>query len=320
MRTILAIDGGNSKTDVAFVTEDGEVLARARAGGFTPQSSGVAAAIDVVGEAVRLALGPDAAPPYADLVSAYVAGADLPQEEEALAAEISRRGYGREVRVGNDTFSLLRAGASQGWGVAVVCGAGVNAAGIGPDGSIARLPSLGRISGDWGGGQHLGEEVLWHAIRAEDGRGEDTELVGVVLRQFDAERVEDVTVGLHLGYIPPSRLHELVPPLFAVSAAGDPVARAIVDRMADEVCALGTAMLKRLDLLGTPAEVVLGGGVLTARDPGLTAAVEARYAERAPHAKLVVVDAPPIAGAALLGLDHLGAPPGADSRLRAAFG
>ncbi|MFC7586672.1 hypothetical protein ACFQYP_25240 [Nonomuraea antimicrobica] len=35
---------------------------------------------------------------------------------------------------------------------------------------MARFPALGRISGDWGGGQGLAEEALWHAIRAEDGR------------------------------------------------------------------------------------------------------------------------------------------------------
>ncbi|CRK58243.1 N-acetylglucosamine kinase of eukaryotic type [Alloactinosynnema sp. L-07] len=35
----------------------------------------------------------------------------------------------------------------------------MNAAGVGPDGHVARFPSLGRISGDWGGGMHLAVEA-----------------------------------------------------------------------------------------------------------------------------------------------------------------
>ncbi|CAM5710547.1 hypothetical protein SVIOM74S_09220 [Streptomyces violarus] len=39
-----------------------------------------------------------------------------------------------------------------------------------------RFPALGRISGDWGGGWALAEEALWHAARAQDGRGGPTAL------------------------------------------------------------------------------------------------------------------------------------------------
>jgi len=74
--------------------------------------------------------------------------------------------------------------------------------------------------------------------------------------------------------------------------------------------------------LGLPAEgtpVVLGGGLLEARDKLLTAAVEERLAAAAPGARPRVVDIPPIAGAALLGLDYLGADPGAALRLRQCY-
>ncbi|WP_424533103.1 N-acetylglucosamine kinase [Sphaerisporangium viridialbum] len=319
MRTVLAVDGGNSKTDVALVGEDGTVLARGRGAGFVPQSAGVPAAIDVIGEAVRLALGAGTPPPYADHVAAYVAGADLPIEEDLLREEILSRGYGREVVVGNDTFALLRAGASEPWGVAVVCGAGINAVGVSPTGEVARYPALGKISGDWGGGLGLGEEVLWHAVRAEDGRGPATLLLDAVRLFFGARRAEEVVLGLHFGDLSSERLHGLVPDLFAAASEGDAVARALVERQADEVAVMGVVALRRLGLLAEPCEVVLGGGVLTARDPLLMELVGARYAAQAPRATLVVADVPPIVGAALLGLDRLGAGRAAAERLRAAF-
>ncbi|MGW4644884.1 N-acetylglucosamine kinase [Sphaerisporangium sp. NPDC004334] len=319
MRTVLAVDGGNSKTDVALVAEDGTVLATGRGGAFVPQSAGVAAAIDVLGHTARLALGPQAEPPYADLVAAYVAGADLPVEEDLLHDEIMARGYGRRAVVGNDTFALLRAGTSRPWGAAVVCGAGINAVAVAPDGRVARYPALGRISGDWGGGLGLGEEVLWHAVRAEDGRGPATALLDIVRGFFGVRLAEEVTIALHFGELRADRLHGLVPELLAAAAAGDAVARDVVERQADEVAVMGVAAMRRLGMLDDPCEVVLGGGVLTSRDPLLTALVEERYAAQAPRAALVVAALPPIAGAALLGLDRLGAGPEAADRLRDAF-
>jgi N-acetylglucosamine kinase-like BadF-type ATPase len=316
-RTVLAVDGGNSKTDVALVAEDGTVLTLGRGPAFIPQSAGVAAAIDVIGETVRAAL-PDAGVPYADHVAAYVAGADLPIEEERLRDELLARGYGRSVVVGNDTFALLRAGASVPWGIAVVCGAGINAVGVAPSGKVARFPALGRLSGDWGGGFGLGEETLWHAVRAEDGRGPETSLVDVVRKVFGTATVEEAVIALHFGDQPFDRLHALVPPLLA-AAADDAIARSVVERLADEIAVLGTVAMRRLDLLDTPCEVVLGGGVMTARDPLLTSLIEERYARQAPQAKPLVVDVPPIVGAALLGLDRLGAAPEAYERLREYF-
>jgi hypothetical protein len=64
---------------------------------------------------------------------------------------------------------------------------------------------------------------------------------------------------------------------------------------------------------------VLGGGVLEARNPLLTDGITRRLAKLAPIAVARVVDAPPVTGAALLGLDYLNAPPAAAARLRASY-
>ncbi|RSN06542.1 ATPase [Nonomuraea sp. WAC 01424] len=314
-RLLLAVDGGNSKTDVAVVTADGEVVATARTGPFEPQSAGVAAAVDVVAQAADRCGVP--APAF-EHVSACLAGADFPVEEEALAAEFAARGFG-DVVVRNDTFALLRAGTSAPWGVAVVCGAGINAIGVSPTGQVARFPSLGRLSGDWGGGQGVAEEALWHAVRAEDGRGAPTALVELVTSHFGTATVEELVLDLHFGRVDEGRLHELAPGVLAVAAAGDALARELARRQAEEVTVMAEVCLRRLGLLETPVEVVLGGGMLTAGDPLLTSLLESAFAARAAQAKLVVPDLPPVAGAALLGLDHLGAPEAALARLRARF-
>ena len=79
-----------------------------------------------------------------------------------------------------------------------------------------------------------------------------------------------------------------------------------------------TAM-RRLGLTALPTPVVLGGGVLTGRDPLLITEITNRITATAPQAVVIVVAVPPVAGAALLGLDHVGAGPDAERRLRAAY-
>ncbi|MEU2787614.1 BadF/BadG/BcrA/BcrD ATPase family protein [Streptomyces sp. NPDC007100] len=319
----LAVDAGNSKTDVALVGADGTVLATARGGGFQPPLVGVARAVGglaVLVDAVRERAGVTG--PVGQ-VAAYLANADLPAEEDALAAEIASYGWAPAVTVANDTFALLRAGlpdTGDPVGVAVVCGAGTNCVGLGHGGRTARFPSIGRISGDWGGGGHLAEETLWWAARADDGRGEPSALAREVPAYFGLATMPELIEALHFKRIPHERRYGLTPLLFAVAASGDAVARAVVARQAEEIALMATVALGRLDLLDEEVPVVLGGGVLAARHPLLHDQVTRLLSERAPKALPQVVTEPPVLGAALHALDRAGAAAESYARLRGQFG
>ncbi|MGW4288547.1 N-acetylglucosamine kinase [Streptomyces sp. NPDC004673] len=314
--TVLAVDAGNSKTDVAVVSAVGEVLATARGGGFRPPAVGVDRAMDALAVPVERVLK-EAGVASVSHVSACLANADLPVEEEQLAAAVTARAWGASVAVRNDTFAILRAGVSEPRGVAVVCGAGINCVGMRPDGRTARFPALGRLSGDWGGGWGLAEDALWHAARAEDGRGGPTELARTLPAHFGLPTTAALIESLHLGRLARDRRHELTPVLFATAADGDPVARSLVDRLAEEVTLMATVALTRLDLLTEPTPVLLGGSVLAAGHPQLDQGIRTRLIARAPLAEPQLITTPPVLGAALLGLDHLGSPPGAQARARA---
>ncbi|MFE0424101.1 N-acetylglucosamine kinase [Streptomyces sp. NPDC058953] len=322
---VLAIDAGNSKTDVAFVGPDGAVLGSAREKvGFQPPKVGLTAAVDALAgpvaaarEAARIA---GRAVDEVIEVSACLANADLPVEEAELTAALHERGWGRTTVVRNDTFALLRAGVDEPRGVAVVCGAGINCVGMLPDGRTARFPAIGKISGDWGGGLGLAEEALWSAARAEDGRGEPSALARTLPGHFGLATMAELIEALHRRTLPYPRVHELTPVLFATSAGGDPVAGAIVRRLADEVVSMATVTLERLDLLAEEVPVVLGGSVLAARHPELDARITASLAAKAPKAVPAWLTAPPVLGAVLLGLDRVGAPPEARARAREHYG
>ncbi|MGO8958500.1 MAG: N-acetylglucosamine kinase [Streptosporangiaceae bacterium] len=330
LAAVLAIDGGNSKTDVALVGPDGSILGTARGGGSNYQNVGTDQSTAVLKELVndvarQAGLAADGL--VAEHTSACLAGADLPQEEADLGALVQAQGWSSTSSVVNDTFAVLRAGladttessTAKHWGVGVVCGAGINCVGVAPDGRTTRFLSLGRTSGDWGGGGELGTEALWWAVRAEDGRGPETELRTAVAANFGLQRVEDVVIGMHFGKISYFGIHGLVPVLFEVANRGDEVARNVLLRQADEICVMATVAAGRLGLGvhgGDPVPVVLGGSLMTARDPILTAAIGAGLGAKLPGADIRIVDVPPVVGAALLGLDDFGAPASSAARLR----
>ncbi|MDI5962167.1 N-acetylglucosamine kinase [Streptantibioticus silvisoli] len=327
VRGVLAVDAGNSKTDVAIVAADGTVLGTARGDGFVPHLVGPRAAVDGLAPLVALAaeragLDPGAGRPLVTHTSACLANADLPVEERKLGEEIAGRGWSRTTVVANDVFALLRSGTDEPRGVAVVCGAGINCAGLLPDGRTVRFPALGMITGDWGGGGSLALEVMWHAVRAEDGRGAETALAPAVAGHFGLPTAMAVAEAVHLGALSKERLHELVPVLFRVAGAGDTAAVRLVERQAEEVARLALVALRRLDLLDEPVDVVLGGGVLAAGQRLLLDGVFARLAAGAPKAVPRIATTAPVVGAALLGLDHLaavglGGGPHSHERLRA---
>jgi N-acetylglucosamine kinase-like BadF-type ATPase len=307
---VLAIDGGNSKTDVGFVSAEGLLLGYARGRGSNHQNIGIDAAFNVLASVVGEAAGEAGIDPRSTLAqhaAIYLAGADFPREVAMLLERASRAGWAAEVSLDNDTFALLRAGTSAANRIAVVCGAGINCVGVSAAGGIVRFPSVGVISGDWGGGGTLGTEALFLAVRAEDGRGQATALRDAIMEHFGTASVVEVTAALHFGELSRSRLHELAPVLFRVAAAGDGPATAVVERLAEEVFLLAGVALDRLGLQDRPTDVVLGGSVLAARHPLLMEGVSQRLAACAPGANLLVVDDPPVVGAALLGMDALGA-------------
>jgi N-acetylglucosamine kinase-like BadF-type ATPase len=260
--------------------------------------------------------------------SACLAGADLPEEEAMLKAAIQRQGWSQTAAVANDTFAVLRAGLTPGeneraWGIAVTCGAGINCVGVAPDGRTTRFLAFGALSGDWGGGAGLGQHAVWHAIRAEDGRGEPTELRAAVAAFYELPTMHAVAVAFHLGALGEDDLIRLPAVLFAAAGAGDAVALSLIERQAEEVVTMAATAIGRLDLVTNQGireiPVVLGGGVLESRNPLLTDAITRRLAERAPTAVPRIVDTPPVAGAALLGLDYLAAGPTAETRLRSSY-
>ena len=316
---VLAVDGGNSKTHLALVAADGHVRGLARGPLSSPHHIGVDGCLGVLeqllDEAVEQAGMVRDGKPVAAIGQLLLAGVDFPSEELELQTLASARRWAERVSVGNDTVALLRAGTERGWGVAVVCGAGINCIGVAPDGRQARFPALGEITGDWGGGYDVGMAAVSAAARSEDGRGPNTSLEQSVPAHFGLQTPTELAYAFHVQRIPRRNVLELAPLVFA-EADTDDVAADIVDRLAAEVVALARAALTRLELTDEPVEVVLGGGLLKNAHGRLLDGIIAGLAEVGSAIEVHPTSSAPVVGAALLGLDELGADVEAQARAR----
>ena len=302
---VLGIDGGNSKVDVALADARGRLLGALRGPTVSHQAVGMAAGMARLGELAARLINEVGGAPTPDVVVATLAGADYSEDVRLLEQAIARLELGRDVVVLNDTFGALRAGASAGWGVGLVCGQGINAAAVAPNGRQARFPGIGDVAGDWGGGGGIAMAAVQAAVRGSDGRGPHTSLELAAPRFFGVRTPAAMTRAFYFGRIPESRISSLAPIVFEQAATGDEVARAIIDRLADELAAMANALIRRLHMTRLEVEVVLAGGVFRTRDEQFYERLDHGVTGAAPRARLVHLDSPPVAGAVLFALDEL---------------
>ena len=320
---ILAVDGGGSKLDAALVRRDGTLIGAARIRTASWNESGDDIHMGMVVEAAQAAcrdagLDPNVRP-FAGLGVYCLAGADLPADDRRIARWLRNAGLTTTDMVRNDTFAVLRAGTDREWGVGVVCGYGTNCCGVAPDGKVMRFPAVGEISGDWGGGVDIGRSAAVQAIRAEDGRGRKTALKALVPQHFGFKRPRQLMEAVYFDRLPVERLVELAPVVFAAAEAGDEVALQIVWRQADEVVTMAGTAIKRLKMTGLDVNVVLGGGIFRNNFAAFFDRIHEGLTKVAPASSMKVLEAPPVLGAALLGLDAGGASGPARARLASAL-
>ena len=310
---ILAVDGGNSKTDVALVELDGAVIAHARGPLSSPHHIGLDGCLDVLQQLVDTA-GLDGR--RADFAQVMLAGVDFPEEEARVHAAVDTRGWATTTRVANDTFAVLRAGTERGWGVAITCGAGINCVGVAPDGRHVRFPALGPTTGDWGGGYDVGEAGLYAAARSEDGRGpprsssNSCRLTSDWARRWSSRARSTWARSREPGSSSSHPLSSgLLPATWSPQGSATGSSTRSWPWRAPRLSGSGSQ--------GEEVEIVVGGGLMRGAEPNLLARLETGLRAVGPGLSLRRTSLPPIVGAALLGLDAVGASPEAQARVRA---
>jgi N-acetylglucosamine kinase-like BadF-type ATPase len=310
MSLVLGLDGGNTKTVALVAQDDGTVVGAGRAGCADIYGAITAEdAIEAIAGAAQQALDVAGAK-GSDLDAAVfcVAGADWPEDFELHRRELtSRLGLRRTATVFNDAIATLRAGTPDAVGVAAVVGTGGAIAGRNEHGGTWHLgfwpDSMAAVG--------IGRAALRAVYR--NGLGLDVPTT-LTARACELHGVPDVLELLHRfsrrGPRPP--VVSVVPMVFEEAAAGDEVARAIIETDASRFADAVRTTALRLEL-ATPYALVLAGGVL--RHPAASLHTDA-IARGTPDAIPVRATWEPATGALLLAYDEVGAEPDTE-RLRA---
>jgi N-acetylglucosamine kinase-like BadF-type ATPase len=307
LRHVLGVDGGGSKTHTLIIDEAGNAIGFGEAEGSNYQICGIDQAAREINLSVHRALETAKLTPKQIQQGCFcLAGADLPEDYVVLSTMLETLDLAQQFTLKNDTMAALRAGLSRPWGIGVICGTGINAAGRSPDGREVTFPSLGVISGDWGGGTDLITEIIRLVMRAWDGRGGPTLLTKMVLNKLGASSEEELLGQLRHHKIEQRALQALVPLLFEAAVADDQVAQDLVIRMGTEIGVSANALIRRLTLENADVEVVLAGGVTKGKGPLLIKTVTRVVQNCAPRATILRARYEPVVGAALLALDLIG--------------
>jgi N-acetylglucosamine kinase-like BadF-type ATPase len=229
-----------------------------------------------------------------------IAGYDWPSERQPTLDAIASIGLSAPVEAVNDTIVGLLAGATQGWGVAVVAGTGTNCWGWDKDHHIGRVTGVG--FGEHGGAGCLVEQALTAIAYEWTLRGPQTQLTKEFLRLTGAADIPTFLEGIELGkyFINP----DYAPIVHQVAAQGDPVALSIIQWAGRELGYSAQAVIRQLDISSMEFEVVLVGSLYDMGEMLISPMRNVIHIE-APQAKLVRLSSPPVVGGIFLAMEQV---------------
>ena len=305
MRYFLGVDIGNSKSHALIADENGRCLGFGQAGPGSWEAIGWEAAQQVLHTIVDEALA------QAGLEKSAIAGAgfgyagyDWPEDRPGHVKISESLGLvNARYALGNDTLVGLVAGARAGWGVVVVAGTSNNCLGRDRQGREGRVTGMGPWFGEYGGASEIVARAVQAVAAAWTQRGPATALSNAFVAQTGAADVVDLLAGLV------RERYRLVaadaPLVFELAAQGDLVAQEIITWAGQELGSLAVGVIRQLDLAAETFDVVLSGSLYKGGEP-LISPMRQTIQAAAPGATLVRLEAPPVVGGVLLGMEQVG--------------
>jgi len=313
---VVGIDGGGTKTACLIAALDGTALGRSAGGPSNYQTVGADATEAVLAQTVQRAAEAAGGSLLVRAICLAMAGVDRPDDRGAItqiAARVMRRRNERftwevgpdAVVIVNDAVASLVGGTGRKTGVVTVAGTGSIAFGMSARGERRRAGGWGYALGDEGSGYWIGLAGLRAICRADDGRGARTALTSLVLEEHHLRSPADL-IGRVYGQWGVPQIAAIAPLVFRAAAAGDAIARAIVDEAADELALAASAVIRGLGMEREAFEVVTAGSIWQGSEM-LAARFTAGVAATAPRARAVPPRDEPVVGATLLAREAIGA-------------
>jgi N-acetylglucosamine kinase-like BadF-type ATPase len=300
----LGIDIGGTKSHALISDQTGRVLGFAAGSAGNHEAVGYPGLKKVLGDITAEAL--DAAGLTRSQIAGAgfgVAGYDWPSEREPTREAIETLKLSCPFEFVNDTVIGLIAGTSEGWGVSVVGGTGENCWGRDRNGRIGRMTGNGIMMGEYGGAGTIVAKAVQAIGKAWSLRGPATKLVPAFIEYTNTSSLIDLIERLGLGKI---RLRPSAAPIVVQTAEqGDEVAKEILEWAGTELAELANGVIRQLNFEDKRCEVVMVGSMFTSTEI-LTEPFFNHVRHVCPGAEFVHLEAPPVIGSVLLGMEAAG--------------
>ena len=308
MPLVIGIDGGGTKTKCMLGDEFGNTLACAEAGpsnhlASAPGNCDLKTVMQDVIREVLCAAGVQS--PQIHVVVYALAGVGLNRKSPTVWNAVNDLLPTDNILLETDSVAALVGGTTREFGVALISGTGSIAVGIDERGNRYRSAGWGHIIGDEGSGYDIARQALTAAARAFDGRGPHTILKELACKYFGLTSLDELR-GI-VGSMGKSQIAAFMPCVVEAADRDDAVSREILYNSGKELGLAAAAVIKQLKL-SSPFPVVLCGGAFAAKKylyPGIEEYVRAASA----HAVIQDPLFPPVVGAYLQGMRHLGIEP-----------
>jgi len=305
LKYFLGIDIGGTKSHALIADENCQVVGFGRAGTGSWEGVGYAGLQQVLGAITDQALG------MAGLKRKQIAGAgmgiagyDWPSQREPHIDIIQSLELHCPIELVNDAALGIPAGTREGWGLSVVSGTGCNCRGWNADRS-----RTGRAVGGqshWSREAAGGYDIVFRAMRAVSFewtcRGPATDLTRAFIEKTGAPDLDELIEGLYLEQYPFAASYVMM--VFEIAAQGDPEALQVMRWAGDQLGQLACGVIRQVGLQNETFEVVQIGSLYNGH-PLISEQMGKTIQKLAPRAKLARLNAPPVVGGVLLGMESV---------------
>lgn len=302
-RYFLGVDIGATKSHALIADENGNAAGFGMAGPGNWEAVGWERTCQIIHEITGAALA--SAKINKDQIAGAgfgVAGYDWPEDLKPHQEIVDSLGLKGPCYLTNDTIIGLVAGASAGWGIVVSAGTSNNCRGRDENGKEGRLTGDGETFAEYGGASQIVRKAVQSVSLAWSLRGPETQLTQAFIQLTGALDATDLMAGLIRGRYHLSAAN--APLVFEVARNGDPVAQKIIHWAGQELGNLAIGVARQLNFLDKDFEVVLAGSLYKG-GATLEDMLGKTLCAVAPGARFVRLNAPPVVGGVLLGMEQV---------------
>lgn len=300
----LGVDVGGTKSQAVIADETGRVLGIGAGGPGNHEMIGFDGFKDTLHTITDRAFASAGISPAQIAGAGFgVAGCDWPSDHPPLSRIIDTLGMNAPFGLVNDAVIGLIAGATRGWGVGVVAGTGCNCWGRDMHGREGRVTGCGPYMAEFGGAGGVVMKAMQAVSLAWSKRGPETALTAAFMELTGATNEFDLLEGVNRGRY--SLDSDNAPLVFRVAAAGDPVAQGVIWQEGQDLGSLAVGVTRQLGFEALEFDVVMIGSLYRG-SPVIAESLGTAVHAVAPAARLVYLNAPPVAGGVMLGMEQTG--------------